>query len=436
VTASVGSLLILAGIVLGLRALLSKEERDSVPKGDPVAKSDPGKPSPVQQPKKPVERPFEPPAVRGDLPEARPGFRFVIRNPKAGTDGRTDVHKTLLEALRQAGPGDQIVILDDRVAEQLALDGAQLARGITVRSGLPQGKAALLSPPANLDTAAPLWRLTNVEGLTLKGFTFDGEDRAETLLGVAGSCPGLKLEDVEFTRFKQQAVTLAGCSGEHDRPVTFHRVRWLSDWDGASRRAVVFEPGPSGINQHVVIHSGRFEGQYDAVVLLDGSALDVAFTRNRVWTTKETGTWKGDAISCRNGRVPIRLNLTVTGNTFCRVVNCLRFEALPEGSDANRIVLRDNLIIGADALVAVDSPANVTDTRARPFFPDLAGNVTRPGAVYCPHGLFRADLRRIDFGYLDLAPKDDQKFLRYSKDSPLMKAGTNGGPVGVPPTDD
>src|SRR5262249_51903621 len=145
--------------------------------------------------------------------------------------------------------------------------------------------------------------------------------------------------------------------------------------------------------------------------------------------------WVSDGVLFKKSSTPYRIRLTFASNTLSRLGNCLHFEELPPADDVNHVIVRNNLIIGAHSLIWVDGPTP-DDSQIRRFFTDFAGNVTRPGAVYCPKGLFTTQLTRINFPYLVLNQTDDRNFLHYKKSDPLFKAGAHGEPAGAPPVED
>jgi len=90
-------------------------------------------------------------------------------------------------------------------------------------------------------------------------------------------------------------------------------------------------------------------------------------------------------------------------------------------------------MIGGEAFVVVDDP---TETGAvRTLFDFSAGNVARP--QNCNRGLPVIDKTAIDFSAIDFRLHTDH-FLRYQRSGdtlPLLTAGANGEPAGVPTLD-
>lgn len=110
------------------------------------------------------------------------------------------------EALRQARPGDQILVLDDTLREVIPLEDSLLVPGVTLESGLPESRRVLWLPPKDHEPSRPLLHLAHVADFRLKGFTLDGEHRLGDLISITGQCPGLQLEPAPIRRGKPGAA--------------------------------------------------------------------------------------------------------------------------------------------------------------------------------------------------------------------------------------
>ena len=73
-------------------------------------------------------------------------------------------------------------------------------------------------------------------GAQLKGFTFDGGGRLDTLVRLSGACAGLRLEDLHFTDAREQPLVLADCAAAPGQPLTVQGVRFttLRDYSRAA----------------------------------------------------------------------------------------------------------------------------------------------------------------------------------------------------------
>jgi hypothetical protein len=76
----------------------------------------------------------------------------------------------------------------------------------------------------NVQSQPWLITLAHLDGFTLKGFTFDGENRVKDLIQVKGTCPGLVLEDLTLKNFERSGIFFLNCEGSRDRPVTIRKI--------------------------------------------------------------------------------------------------------------------------------------------------------------------------------------------------------------------
>jgi eukaryotic-like serine/threonine-protein kinase len=355
---------------------------------------------------------------------------FVSHAPSPDLASKGTVVSSIHQALSQARPGDRVVLLEN-LKEVLLLNGSKLAKNLTLQADWPGDKVSLL-PPAGLKRVECLLTLVNVEGWTLKGLTLDGDDdRARTLLTVQGHCPGLTLEDLTLRRFRQSAVTFSGCTGEAARPVVARRLRTATGKKATRVASVILEArGEDGVvksNRHLLFTDCRFEGLVDSAVRVDGPLADVAFQRNRFlsWKSERDVAHPSDAFWWRGTEPAAVEGLTIASNTFCRFTNALHLPALPAGT----IALRNNLLVEMEALVKVER--SVDEAAAARTFAGSEGNVCRLGD--CRKGQPLVKATPLSFESLSEEPKHDGRFLRYPADSPLARAGADGGPVGVPP---
>jgi hypothetical protein len=195
------------------------------------------------------------PADRGDAPPASAALHVSQTAP--------DACRTVGEALRRAQAGGHIALHDPVVREALLVDGKtwKLPPNITV------GPAEELKEPVRWllpekSKANQMLVLSNVDGLTLRGITFDGEQRAQDALSLTGRNPGLVLEDVTVTGFRRSGVLITNCTGGMGRPVSLVRLRAVTQTD--AQIAVLFDLNRNvrdpNINQFISFHDCRVEG--------------------------------------------------------------------------------------------------------------------------------------------------------------------------------
>src|SRR5262249_52175651 len=129
-----------------------------------------------------------------------------------------------------AKPGYRVVVSDGPIEEDATILASNLGlpkdvtleteAGATVEWRL---RRSIAQAPSTLLT------LSHVEGLTLRGFTFDGGNRIRDLLTVTGICPGLTIEDIKLKNFMRTGIAFGNCQGTAERPVTIRQIRLALD---------------------------------------------------------------------------------------------------------------------------------------------------------------------------------------------------------------
>jgi serine/threonine protein kinase len=132
----------------------------------------------------------------------------------------------LSEALSSAKPGDRIIVNGTIEEPGIHIDGNKLSlKNVSIEAS--KGLVTWRLPPADNRTKHLLY-LENVEGLTIKGITFDGGNRADDIIVLSGHCAGLTLRDLTLQGFKQYACQIINCAGEPDKPVTLIDLTLMS----------------------------------------------------------------------------------------------------------------------------------------------------------------------------------------------------------------
>jgi len=388
----------------------------------------------------------DPSFVAERLPPAAPDRTlFITRNSELATPDRTDVLPNLSAALAKAKPGQTLTVLDGQIEEQVTLDGAQLAN-VRLESGIPGGRRVTWRPPADASKTEPLLRLVNADGVAVRGFTFDGANRVDTLIHASGDCPDLTLSDLYLTDSLQTSLVFADCVAPPDRRLTVERVRFTTVRDyheGASlmkerngplvRHAAIRCFGAD--TTRILIRYCRIEGLFRTGVRFEGPA-DAEVSLCRFYTLKDEErppeAWDSDAVFVQMPETA-PVGVALSSNTVARFTNLLHVYKLTVDRGNSHFALRSNLMIGGEAFVVVDTPPKPGFTRV--LFDFSAGNVARP--QNCNRGLPVIDKTAIDFSAIDFRLNTDH-FLRYERSGdtlPLLKAGADGEPAGVPPID-
>jgi hypothetical protein len=179
-------------------------------------------------------------ALRDKAPDSAP----------AGPQPRAALHvgtgaefATVAQALRNALPGDRIVVNGPSHSEELILDGkaSPALKKLTIES---EGDPVVWRAPSNRAAPVCLIILRNVEGLRLKGFTFDGEDRCTNTVQIIGQCPGTELQNLTISGFTGSGLVIMNCEGESSRPLLINRVQVIGS-DKAKRAGLEFALEPA-----------------------------------------------------------------------------------------------------------------------------------------------------------------------------------------------
>jgi serine/threonine protein kinase len=172
--------------------------------------------------------------------------------------------RTLHEALRRARQGNRIVILDGRIngAPTDTLNKNKVAKDITIEA--EPGATVIWRLRDGVAQAPTLLALTQLDGLCLRGFTFDGEGRVQDLIQISDSCPGLKLENLKFQGFERRAISIANVEGKPDRPVLLSNLYFSSAKEVEA--GIYFDAGKNIIgipaNRHIVVSDLHFDGKF------------------------------------------------------------------------------------------------------------------------------------------------------------------------------
>jgi serine/threonine protein kinase len=341
--------------------------------------------------------------------------------------GKADDFLTIKDALVRARPGDRIVVQKDTHEEHLQIEERRYGKGVLLEGQSPSGGRTVWRLPKNSKEKA-LLELHNTEGLSVKGFTFDGENRLDDLVVLFGECPGLTLDGIDCQGFKHSAVNILHCTGTADRPVTITALRATTV--NKAEAALLFNYRESitkpRANNHIRVSHCVFAGPFQAAVELMGPEQDLEFRGNRLF-----GAENGFLYKPSKGANP--LQIAIISNTLCRLQTGLAFESLPQTVNPNqdRVVLEKNLFAQTPiiAKVVASSGDQVKNPEALPSLAgqliQSSGNVRDPSSQ---EGNIILNAFAVVFPPLPQDSNDMQRFLRYPKSSPLTERGSPGVP--------
>jgi hypothetical protein len=198
-------------------------------------------------------------SLSGDDTPPRPPNN-PARNPVTFYVGPEAEYTSLLVVIRKVRPGDRIVVQGDIRAE-IHVDEHEPLQGVTIEADEKKPEVVwrpLLQPGRH----AALLQLNNAENVTIKGFTFDGDNKAANLILLECGCKDVRLENVKLRNFAETGVRFRNCMAEKDRPVVLSNVQANSDkppllFEVLQAYAVLFPK-----NEHIIVRENcQFAGK-------------------------------------------------------------------------------------------------------------------------------------------------------------------------------
>ncbi len=226
--------------------------------------------------------------------------RLVVSKAKAGAE---NTHATLAAALRAASSGDTITIEESPLSESFLRVNK---KDLTVESGLPDGKPALIefaSASATTGTAAML-DLNEALNVRFKDLEFDGKGVADFGVQLSGNVAGVTFEGVTVRGVKKTGFLLHNAAGQSGKPVILNRVRVILSQTTDS--GVRVETGGTLQSKWIAIRNSRFEGPGKFGIVFDGAVVDSEVTGNRIYKS-EVGIAVGGQVP--DGQ-PVRVQIT------------------------------------------------------------------------------------------------------------------------------
>jgi hypothetical protein len=181
--------------------------------------------------------------------------------------GEGQKYTKVTQAIRDAIPGDHIIVQGPVHEEELVFnDAAHARKNLTIES---EGQPVTWRTPKGVKESPLLIALLDVEGLKLRGFTFDGDNRCKSLIRLGGKCPGTTLEDVTLQGFSGNGLVVMNCEGEEGRPVTITNLKVAVAADKTANAAIEFALSPREKDSNRFLHfkEVHWEGNYTTPIL-------------------------------------------------------------------------------------------------------------------------------------------------------------------------
>jgi hypothetical protein len=232
------------------------------------------------------------------------------------------------------------------------------AKGLSIE-GWPENRQVLWQAPANHDAGRPLVQISNVEGLRIKNFQFDGKQTLDAIVSVVGNVTGTSFDAAKFSGFRSAGVDLTAAVGASDRPIRFEGCRWVGSTASASGiRVNRPSAGGDASTKALSVVNCRFEGtdagRLGAAVKIAAPLDEFEFRGNRFY--KAT---KALHYAVKSGSDMAAFQGTVVGNTFFELNTAFQFDSVPSpGSNLN---LLDNLFMKTEVMantVGIDGRPN------------------------------------------------------------------------------
>lgn len=133
--------------------------------------------------------------------------------------------------------------------------------------------------PSTKPGATKLFSVHKVEGVHVKGFTLDGENRVDVLMNLYHRCPGARFEDMKLMGFRKYGIWVTNCEGgkEPERRIQFNRLEFVTAQP--DQTAFYFSIYPAvretpSKNQFFSLSDFKFDGPGSKVMTADASTLD------------------------------------------------------------------------------------------------------------------------------------------------------------------
>jgi serine/threonine protein kinase len=192
-------------------------------------------------------------------------------NPQGGNNAATSITEVLQRLRGKTKQAARIVVDDDLAENDVILD----VPNVSIEAA--EGKIIRWHPTAS-SRATKLFMVSKIEGVRIKGFTLDGENRLDILVNLFHRCPGTRLEDLKLLGFKKYGVWVTNCEGGKsvEQRIRFDGVMFTTTAAEQSALHFSIEPGARASipkNRFFSFHDCSFAGPGAKVTARDLSNL-------------------------------------------------------------------------------------------------------------------------------------------------------------------
>jgi serine/threonine protein kinase len=200
-----------------------------------------------------------------------PAPAVFLVNPRGGNNASTSIAEVLARLRGKSKQAARIIVQDDIAESDLLVNVPNLAieaeEGKTIRWR-----------PSDKPGTTKLFAVYKAEGVRVKGFTLDGENRVDILVNLFHRCPGVKLEELKLQGFKKYGIWVTNCEGgeSQERRIQFNRMEFITTRDDQAALFFSIEPGIRDTiskNRYFAFHDCKFVGPGMKVKTTDPSTL-------------------------------------------------------------------------------------------------------------------------------------------------------------------
>src|SRR5579884_1193614 len=204
-----------------------------------------------------------------DAPTTMPAPAVFHVNPRGGNNSATSIAEVLNRLRGKSKQAARIIVQDDIAESDVWVDVPH----VVIEA--EEGKTICWRPAPKPGTK--LFAVRKAEGVCIKGFTLDGEDRVEILVNLFHRCPGVRFEDLKLQGFKKYGIWVTNCEGGAERPIELKRLDFVTTQKGQTALFFSIEPGIRDLSPKVryfAFQDCKFSGDGTAVKTAEPAALE------------------------------------------------------------------------------------------------------------------------------------------------------------------